>query len=100
MRILALNKITVITSLSETNGKAISRTRDCLVATDAPRNDGTCFCRGAGIFTVPPAGKPGTASFKKSGRRDLNPGPLAPKASALAGLRYAPIYIMVCEYNA
>lgn len=26
----------------------------------------------------------------KSGRRDLNPGLLAPKASALAGLRYAP----------
>jgi hypothetical protein len=25
-----------------------------------------------------------------SGRRDLNPGLLAPKASALAGLRYAP----------
>lgn len=27
---------------------------------------------------------------KLSGRRDSNPGPLAPKASALAGLRYAP----------
>ena|SRR6266545_3100078 len=26
-----------------------------------------------------------------SGRRDSNPGPLAPKASALTGLRYAPI---------
>ncbi len=26
-----------------------------------------------------------------SGRRDSNPGPLAPKASALAGLRYAPM---------
>jgi hypothetical protein len=26
-----------------------------------------------------------------SGRRELNPGPLAPHASALAGLRYAPI---------
>ena len=26
-----------------------------------------------------------------SGRRDSNPGPLAPKASALAGLRHAPI---------
>ncbi len=26
-----------------------------------------------------------------SGRRDLNPGPLAPHASALAGLRHAPI---------
>ena len=29
-----------------------------------------------------------------SGRRDSNPGPLAPKASALAGLRYAPIWIL------
>ena len=28
--------------------------------------------------------------YNKSGRRDLNPGLLAPKASALAGLRYAP----------
>jgi hypothetical protein len=28
-----------------------------------------------------------------SGRRDLNPGPLAPHASALAGLRHAPIYL-------
>jgi hypothetical protein len=28
---------------------------------------------------------------KLSGRRELNPGPLAPHASALAGLRYAPI---------
>ena len=27
----------------------------------------------------------------QSGRRDLNPGPPAPKAGALAGLRYAPI---------
>ncbi len=35
-----------------------------------------------------------------SGRRDLNPGPLAPKASALAGLRYAPYFHQVCEYNA
>lgn len=33
--------------------------------------------------------KPFTLS-KLSGRWDLNPGPLAPKASALAGLRYAP----------
>ena len=54
----------------------------------------------------------GGSSYKnhKSGRRDLNPGLLAPKASALAGLRYAPIldwdatiycYIPFkrCEYN-
>jgi hypothetical protein len=27
----------------------------------------------------------------QSGRRELNPGPLAPHASALAGLRHAPI---------
>ena len=31
------------------------------------------------------------AEFTESGRRDLNPGLLAPHASALAGLRYAPI---------
>ena len=30
--------------------------------------------------------------FFQSGRWDLNPGPLAPHASALAGLRYAPIW--------
>ena len=38
----------------------------------------------------------GGSSYKnhKSGRRDLNPGLLAPKASALAGLRYAPIFIL------
>ena len=30
-------------------------------------------------------------NLQLSGRRDLNPGLLAPKASALAGLRYAPI---------
>ena len=29
-------------------------------------------------------------AFLLSGRRDSNPGPLAPKASALTGLRYAP----------
>jgi hypothetical protein len=29
----------------------------------------------------------------QSGRWDLNPGPLAPHASALAGLRHAPIYL-------
>jgi hypothetical protein len=32
-------------------------------------------------------------SSHESGRRDSNPGPLAPKASALTGLRYAPIGI-------
>ena len=31
------------------------------------------------------------AVFPKSGRWDLNPGPLTPHASALAGLRHAPI---------
>ena len=30
-------------------------------------------------------------SFLKSGRWDSNPGPLTPHASALAGLRHAPI---------
>ena len=35
-----------------------------------------------------------------SGRRDLNPGPLAPKASALAGLRYAPILGGECSFQA
>jgi hypothetical protein len=29
--------------------------------------------------------------FRSSGRRDLNPGPLGPEPSALAGLRYAPM---------
>ena len=32
-----------------------------------------------------------TGKTRLSGRRDSNPGPLAPKASALAGLRYAPM---------
>ena len=31
-----------------------------------------------------------SAISRLSGRRDLNPGPLAPHASALAGLRHAP----------
>lgn len=30
-------------------------------------------------------------NLDQSGRRELNPGPLAPHASALAGLRHAPI---------
>ena len=30
--------------------------------------------------------------FDLSGRRDLNPGPPAPEAGALTGLRYAPYY--------
>ena len=38
-----------------------------------------------------------SASARQSGRWDLNPGPLAPKASALAGLRHAP---KLHEYNA
>lgn len=29
-------------------------------------------------------------NLDQSGRRELNPGPLAPHASALAGLRHAP----------
>jgi hypothetical protein len=33
-----------------------------------------------------------------SGRRDSNPGPLAPKASALAGLRYAPITLQIANF--
>ena len=35
--------------------------------------------------------RPGTFQVSWSGRWDLNPGPLAPHASALAGLRHAPI---------
>ncbi len=31
---------------------------------------------------------------KWSGRRDLNPGPLAPQASALARLRHGPKYLV------
>jgi hypothetical protein len=34
-----------------------------------------------------------------SGRRELNPGPLAPHASALAGLRYAPLYKLRADYS-
>ena len=35
-----------------------------------------------------------------SGRRDLNPGPLGPEPSALAGLRYAPMYCIHMRYTA
>ena len=37
----------------------------------------------------------------ESGRRELNPGPLAPHASALAGLRYAPVIVLKrADYSA
>ena len=34
----------------------------------------------------------------ESGRRDLNPGLLAPHASALAGLRHAPINLFIANH--
>jgi hypothetical protein len=56
------------------------------------------LCRGAGNCEALLAGDPGPKNQKTplqvessvSGRRELNPGPLAPHASALAGLRHAP----------
>jgi hypothetical protein len=39
------------------------------------------------------------ATGLQSGRRELNPGPLAPHASALAGLRYAPIDGEIIAYS-
>jgi hypothetical protein len=39
------------------------------------------------------------SSFFESGRWDLNPGPLAPHASALAGLRHAPIYTLIISHS-
>ena len=47
-----------------------------------------CLCEsGLREHKTPPDRSGGV---RLSGRRDSNPGPLAPKASALAGLRYAP----------